>query len=165
MWTGADERLLRRADAKAEVIRRQIVRLAAKQGAKDVYVQARAHRGSGYYDKPTGAVALTFTTVVRQRTVNNLKKPFDLDEIVRLLVEKWRYDRDIEKARLRREALSEKFDREVEKLRSEYPRLPFGIWLSSDGDGIVLHVSRLTGKQARQILAVLTDRFPVEDVG
>ncbi len=162
MWPTAEEKVALKANARAEKIRRQIVRMAAKQGAKDVYLSAKAHLGSGYYSKPTGAVALTFTTIVRQRTVNDLKKPFDLPEIVRLLVEKHQHDDACEAARERKEKLSEVFAREVSKLRERFPRMPLGIWVSSDAEGIILHVSRLTARQAGEALKVLVDRFPVE---
>jgi len=162
MWNAADEKVALKANARAEKIARQIVRMAAKQGAKDVYLSARAHVGSGYYSKPTGAVVLTFTTIGRQRTVNDLKKPFDLPEIVRLLVEKRKHDDACEAARERKEKLSEVFEREVSKLRKRFPRLPLEIWVSFDAEGIILHVSRLTARQAGEVLKVLVDRFPVE---
>jgi len=167
MLDAADAKVARQADARAEKIVRQISRMAAKQGFKDVYVRGRAHRAPGYYAEPTGAVVLTFTALSKQgtprdRTVNDLRKPFDLARIVGLLVEKHKYDDAREAARVRQQDLSDGFARQVVKLRARFPRMPLGIWLSSDAGGITLEVPRLTARRAGEVLAVLRDRFPVE---
>jgi len=156
-----NERVRRLADARAVKIERTIVRKAAKLGVKGVYVRAHAHVTPGYHGKPTGAVALTIQTVKRQRTMNDLKKPFDLDAIARLLVEKDRFDENRRAEQERKDRLADRFGREVDKLckRYGYPSMPLGLWVSSDDRGIDLQISHLTAKRAREVLEVLSRSF------
>jgi hypothetical protein len=147
------------AEARAKAIADEINAKASAAGCTRPLCHAHgsAHiTGPTWHRRYTGHIQIFFEAIgssgPRRRTVNDVKKPIDVDKIVGMLVEYQRY-MDARDARWKEEReVADRIGKVAEELRNGSPS-----WLSitSSISGIHIHADSMSPAQARAIVDAL----------
>jgi hypothetical protein len=153
-----NEEIRNEANVRANELVDEIKAKALAAGLSDVHVRGYAHsQGPGIFVKRyTGHIEITFEAMAgdkpRRRTVNDVKKPIDVDKIVALLVEYQAY-MDERNKQWKAEFAAEDANRlTAENIRSVAP-----LWLTihANASGLGIEAHGLTADRCRAIVAAI----------
>jgi hypothetical protein len=135
----------------------EITEKAVAAGCSDARVTGYAHgKGSCFFRRYTGHVAISFTALAggkpRKRTVNDCKKPINVDKIVALLVEHERFVEDRTKRWKEEFRVEDANQKAKDAIQAEAPA-----WLTitANSSGLGIQAYGLSAERARAIVDAL----------